>query len=53
MSSVPPSLPAIGAALPTRIALTWSGVRFGLACSSSATAPETCGAENDVPLIRA
>ena len=36
----------------TMICLTWSGVRFGLRSSNSATAPETMPVDMDVPLKR-
>ena len=42
--------PGIGCAVYCRIALTSGGVRPGLACSISATAPATTGAEIEVPL---
>ena len=37
---------------PCSSALTWSGVRSGRACSSSATSPETTAVACDVPLPR-
>ena len=52
MFSVPAGLPETGVVVASRIALIWSGVRFGFAWSRSAAAPATCGAENEVPLIR-
>src|SRR5690242_19976708 len=51
-SRLPAALPGTGVAVWTRIAFTWSGVRFVFAWRSSAAAPEIWGAENDVPLIR-
>ena len=42
--------PANGWAVYCRMALTMGGVSPGLACSSSATAPLTTGAETEVPL---
>ena len=42
--------PGSGVAVYCRIALIRGGVRPGLACSSSAAAPETAGADTEVPL---
>ena len=42
--------PASGCALYCRMAFTIGGVSPGLACSISATAPETAGAATEVPL---
>ena len=44
------ALSTAGLAVPTRAALTWSGVRLGFFCKSSATAPLTIGAAMLVPL---
>ena len=41
--------PKTGMSVWVRIVLTWSGVRFGRACRSRATAPATTGAAIDVP----
>ena len=39
-----------GVAVRLSMSLTSAGVRFGFASSINATAPATCGAENDVPV---
>ena len=44
------STPVIGVAVLVSSFLTWSGVRVGRCCSSSAAAPETTAAAWEVPL---
>ena len=44
------SLILLSVAEPSSWVVTWSAVRPGLACSSRATIPATCGAAIDVPL---
>ena len=54
LSSPVPSEPGaaagVGFAETMRAPLTWSGVQFGCWASSIAAAPETIGAEKEVPL---
>jgi hypothetical protein len=51
-SPTPSARPAeVGRALTMRAPLTWSGVQPGCAARMSAAAPETTGAEKDVPDI--
>src|SRR5919201_1230607 len=40
---------AVGFAVSISAPLTWSGVQFGCSASSTAAAPETTGAANEVP----
>jgi hypothetical protein len=51
-SPSPRAIPAaVGWAVSMRAPLTWSGVQFGWLATTSAAAPETMGAANDVPDI--
>src|SRR4051812_39541139 len=44
-----PPAPLIGLSVAISSVLTWSGVRYGRACTSSAAAPATTGAAIEVP----